>query len=92
MLESKAMVTTSNSITFDENLLRELRNVAEKRGTNVDQVAAEAVREYVENYNRVADMLAEGKRAAGEGRTIPHERVKAYIKAKLRGENPEKPT
>lgn len=78
------MKTITIRARIDEQLDRDLRSLAAATGGSRSQLAAEALRNYVESENQFVAAVEEGIKAAEEGRLIDHDAVVAELERRLR--------
>lgn len=82
------MVTMS--LHLDDALFRRIEAIARRFGRSVEDTAADLLMGSVDEDYIAA--VEQGLRDVNAGRTVTHDEVERYVQAKLRGENPEKPT
>lgn len=76
------MVTHARAIHVDEELMRSLEELAKKRGADVEAVASEALREYVDYTRRFVASVEAGLQDAREGRVYTPDEVRAEVEAR----------
>ncbi len=76
------MVTHGHAIHVDEELMRGLEELAKARGADVEEVAAEALRDYVDYTRRFLASVEAGLQDAREGRVHTTDEVRAQLEAR----------